>query len=231
MMYAFDSIVWRSELNIWPMVISWIVTFVIVVCLMLIWSYLNNKCPGQQSVMDVANKFFIECGVLAKVVGGFARSIQVLMADAGETIAFGLSWVAYVTMLMLEFSIFGNALVQAMLVAWPRLIGSDTFEKAVKWGLRFGVPVLCTCLSFTFHSLVGLEPDSYYIFRGMGEKLKVSPWSLCTITRAAVGVSALLTLFGTRTAIYIWNRNGCSFMCFPQKGHRMEDRSRPVGQG
>ena len=75
-----QDIVWTSDWSSWELVIKlillWIFTSISLIFFAIIWLYLNSKSPGNQSVMDIANKFFVECCILMRLLSMFCRSVQ-----------------------------------------------------------------------------------------------------------------------------------------------------------
>ena len=187
--------------------------------LIIIWSYINSKSPGYQSVMDIANKGFIEASIATRTSAVIFRSILMTMADSGEILAFINSWLVSTSVLCLEVCILANSLVQATLVAYPHLIESGTFETALNLGLRFGVPAVSACVSMIFYA--NEKPDSYFLMRGSQESHN---WSLITSLRMSIGIFSIVAIVTTKLTIFLWNRNTCCFarcnekLVHPQSG-------------
>ena len=200
----FEDILWESNPNYWLLALAWIPVTISCWLHVIIIGYLYSKSPGQQSVMDTANIFFLKIAVIQRGIFTFYVTITIFTEDSGELLALILGWSLYNAFLCFLTSIIVIALVQSFLVFWPRAMGADGLESVINLGL-WCVPITNVCISILFFSL-GSSPDTYNVMRGIE---KDGELSLCSKYRNGIAMVSLLTLLSSRIAIGIWDGGIC----------------------
>ena len=143
----FEDIIWKPDSSPLIPLLSWVITIFHGMLTLTIVKYTISKGSVRRTVLDTSNIAVVAVLLMRSFIASMTNTLLSVTINPGWTFAKLLGSAAFLAILLYQSELLANAIIQALVIAFPSTLYSSTFNSISKKIVKLGLPS-ATLLSY-----------------------------------------------------------------------------------